>query len=97
MNHALKRVSIQEDVTYLVISDLISIHTFLKGILEAQSLRKQTNPPQLQIDFLFSVEVFSKPFISVNVYRARSFMKFPELSRAILSTIWLCEQRVFSM
>lgn len=74
MNHAPKHVSTQEDVTYLVISDLISIHTFLKGILEAQSLRKQTNPPQLQIKFLFSVEVFSKPFISVNVHRARSFM-----------------------
>lgn len=74
MNHAPKRVSIQEDVTYLVISDLISIHTSLKAILEAQSLRKQTNPPQLQIKFLFSVEVLSKPFISVNVYRARSFM-----------------------
>lgn len=57
-----------------MISDLILIHTFLKAILEDQSLRKQANPPQLQIKFLFLVEVLSKAFISVSVSSVWSFV-----------------------
>lgn len=47
---------------------------FTPFILEAQSLREQTNPPRLQIKFLFSVEALSKPFISVSASTAHSFM-----------------------
>lgn len=47
---------------------------FTPFILKALSLREQTNPPPLQIKFLFSVEVLSKPFISVSVSSAHSFM-----------------------
>lgn len=95
MNHAPKRVSIQEDVTYLVISDLI-FHLHL-SFWKLCHLGNRQTLLHCKSSFCFQWS----PFQTIHLCQCFQCILFheqlPELSRAILSTIWLCEQKLFSM